>query len=365
MYGCGVPYPAPPSMEQIAGCKEYTVEVKMLDGCETGEGTCCPRVHVAEGQTAAVTYYTKVSQPNDRCERVVTMQVTGHAGNKVHLDLGVAADCSEGAGGRCPHLHCEEVRGIHHVRLDRPTRLTLCKGKACCCPHHVEVTIHADKGCQSAEVMERIGFDGACRFGVAPVPAPPPVLPCPPPPAPPLSAPVCVPNCVCLPPMPCQPPCPPGLTAPMPCPPCNMAYMPGMPPGNPLPPPHPFVPCAAYVPAPSYPSGAVSCCMIRKDGKTSLEFRSPDGTCVICKRLCLKSSERCEFKLSAGAKRIHVGGRSWKACADQVEMDGGRLMLTGHVHLTSDEEGQHTVLKAERVCVEPGNGHLEVRAMLE
>jgi hypothetical protein len=155
---------------------------------------------------------------------------------------------------------------------------------------------------------------------------------------------------------------PPNITPPLPYPP--LPYPPPMPYPQPMPPSPDVMPVAVpcVPPAPVEPPGTSRFRIVKENGKSRLEMKGADGNRATCVRLALKTRSASSLRLCAGKKQVHVYGRSWKAAADKVETspDGALVLLSGHVKLASNKAGSDAKVKAERVCVQLRDGHVEI-----
>jgi hypothetical protein len=192
------------------------------------------------------------------------------------------------------------------------------------------------------------------------------------PPAPPMPAPVAIwgqPSQACNQPfllngMPMLPPMPVAYTAPMP-----PIWNTGMSDPIPLEAPSPYAPVTytaplpigstpATLPAPT-PVHRASVKLVYESGKARLCVKSA-GMTTECLRMKLEAGAAGAVRLSAGKNRVHLAGNKWKAEADCIELgDDGRIVLAGHVKLTSDKLGVCAAVKAERLCVEVKAGKFE------
>ena len=99
--------------------------------------------------------------------------------------------------------------------------------------------------------------------------------------------------------------------------------------------------------------------LVYESGKPRLCVKS-EGTTTECLRMKLESGATGAVRLAAGKNRVHLVGNKWKAEADRIEVgDDGRIVLAGHVKLTSDKLGVCAAVKAERLCVEVKAGKFE------
>lgn len=159
--------------------------------------------------------------------------------------------------------------------------------------------------------------------------------------------------------MPMMPPMPYPVPAPL----QPVAWNAGVSDPIPLNPPSPYT-----LPSPIvYPSSPImtpvvhraSVKLVYEAGKSRLCVKS-EGMTTECLRMKLETGAAGAVRLSAGKNHVHLVGNKWKAEADCIELgDDGRIVLAGHVKLTSDKLGVCAVVTADRVCVEVKGGKFE------
>jgi hypothetical protein len=89
-------------------------------------------------------------------------------------------------------------------------------------------------------------------------------------------------------------------------------------------------------------------------------MKTTDGTRSSSIRMKVGMEQVGCLCFAAGQKYVHVTGKMWKACAEHVEVyNDGRVILTGHVKVSSDTAGVCSSLKAERVCLQVKHGKVK------
>ncbi len=99
--------------------------------------------------------------------------------------------------------------------------------------------------------------------------------------------------------------------------------------------------------------------LVRRCGKPRLEMKA-DGGSTTCVRMTIERGQAGTLVLAAGKKHVHVKGKMWKACADEVEIHGdGRVTLRGTVKLLSDKIGVCASVKADKLSIQVKQGRLD------
>jgi hypothetical protein len=101
--------------------------------------------------------------------------------------------------------------------------------------------------------------------------------------------------------------------------------------------------------------------IIREGGRARLELEDSEGACATCVRMGFKVGTNRKIHVAAGTKQVHVSGAQWKAYADEVQiLDGGkRVVLSGHVKMTSEKPGCRAKMEGEDVEIILKDGSLE------
>lgn len=90
-----------------------------------------------------------------------------------------------------------------------------------------------------------------------------------------------------------------------------------------------------------------------------LRIRSEGMTCQ-CVKTKLNSGEAGNLRLSAGKNLVLISGAQWKAQAERIEIgEDGKMVLHGHVKLSSDRLGAGASVKADRIYVQVRGGKFD------
>jgi hypothetical protein len=140
------------------------------------------------------------------------------------------------------------------------------------------------------------------------------------------------------------------LSSSTPAPTCTPAPLP-----MPVPmPPQAMVPCSISMPAKIVRTSHIR--LVHEDGKSRLQCKGEDCSLSVV-RLTREAPAIGKLTIAAGKKYIHLTGKEWKACADAVEIrDDGRIVLRGHVRLTSEKAGARAKVQADELCVQLRRG---------